>query len=147
MMIILQKDVPKLGTVGDIVRVKDGYGRNYLVPRGLALLADTRNVKRLEHQKRQANKVAEAATAEATALAAKIAGTPVTLKVEVGEEGKLFGSITNRDIAAALAAEGVEVDRRNIQLPSAIKGLGVYPVSIQVGSGVEAELKVYVVEG
>jgi len=147
MMVILQKDVPKLGSVGDVVRVKDGYGRNFLVPRGLAVIANTRNVKQLEHQKRQANKAAEAALAEANAQAAKVSDTPVTLKVEVGEEGKIFGSVTNRDIAAALAEEGVEVDRRNIQIDSPIKSLGVYDVTVQVGSGVDATVKVYVVEG
>ncbi len=147
MMVILQKDVPKLGSVGDVIRVKDGYGRNFLVPRGLAVIANTRNVKQLDHQKRQANKVAAAALAEANELATKVTDTPVTLKAEVGEEGKIFGSITNRDIAAALAAEGVEVDRRNIQIESPIKSLGVYDVTVQIGSGVEAAVKVYVVEG
>jgi large subunit ribosomal protein L9 len=146
MMVILQKDVAKLGTVGEIVRVKDGYGRNFLVPRGLAVIANTRNVKQLEHQKRLASKVADVALADAQARAAKVAETPVTIKVGVGEEGKLFGAITNRDIAAALAAEGVEIDRRNIRIPAPIKTLGVYDLSIQVGSGVEAQIKVYVVE-
>jgi len=146
MLVILQQDVPKLGNIGDVVNVKDGYGRNFLLPRGMAVIANTRNVKMLEHLKRQSSAKANKAKAEAEELAARIADNAVTLKAEVGEEGKIHGSITNRDIAEALAADGIEVDRRAISIAEAIKATGAYDVSISLGSDVSATLKVFVVE-
>jgi len=146
MLVILQQDVPKLGTIGDVVNVKDGYGRNFLLPRGMAVIANTRNVKMLEHLKRQSTSKANKAKGEAEELAARIADNAVTLKAEVGEEGKIHGSITNRDIAEALAADGIEVDRRAISIAEAIKATGAYDVSISLGSEVSATLKVFVVE-
>jgi len=146
MLVILQQDMPKLGTIGDVVKVKDGYGRNFLVPRGLAVIANTRNVKALDHLKRQSTRKADKATAEAEALAAQIAQTPVTVKAEVGEEGKIHGAITNRDIAEALAQSGIEIDRRAITIAEAIKATGAYEVSISLGGEVSATLKVFVVE-
>ncbi len=146
MLVILQQDVPKLGNIGDVVNVKDGYGRNFLLPRGMAVIANTRNVKMLEHLKRQSSAKANKAKGEAEELAARIADNAVTLKAEVGEEGKIHGSITNRDIAEALAADGIEVDRRAISIAEAIKATGAYDVSISLGSDVSATLKVFVVE-
>jgi large subunit ribosomal protein L9 len=146
MLVILQKDVPKLGTIGDVVKVKDGYGRNFLVPRGMAVIANTRNVKALEHIKRQTSAKSDQAKAEALAMAAKLADNAVTIKAEVGEEGKIHGSITNRDVAEALAADGIEIDRRAISITDSIKSTGAYEATVSLGSEVSATVKVFVVE-
>lgn len=146
MIVILQQDVPNLGKVGQIVKVKDGYGRNYLVPRGLAVAADESNVRRLEHQKRQAAAKAARLLAEAKAAAERISQTAVTIRVQAGEEGKLFGAVTNRDIADALAAEGVEIDRRAIVLDEPIKQIGVFSVGVHLAPEVQASVKVYVIQ-
>jgi large subunit ribosomal protein L9 len=146
MLVILQKNVPNLGNVGDVVKVKDGYGRNFLVPRGMAVIADQSNRKRLDHQRRVADSQKAKVLGEANDLASKISANPVTIKATVGEEGKLFGSITNRDIADQLAAADIVVDRRCIELSESIKSTGAFDVSIKLGMDIEANLKVYVVE-
>lgn len=146
MKVILQQDVPNLGMVGDIVKVRDGYGRNFLVPRGLAVVADERNVKRLEHQKRQAAAKAAREHAKAVALAEQLSAISVTIKREAGEEGKLFGAVTNREIADLLADEGIEVDRRQIVLEEPIKKIGVFQIPVRLGREVEAHVKVYVIQ-
>lgn len=146
MKVILQQDVPHLGSIGDVVKVKDGYARNYLVPRGLAVAADERNVAQLEHFKRVAAAKAGRLLEEAKAVAGRLAQTAVTIKQEAGEDNKLFGSVTNRDIAAALEAEGIEVDRRAIQLEEPIRNLGVFTVNVKVHKDVEAPVKVYVIK-
>ena len=146
MLIILQENVPNLGNVGDVVRVKDGYGRNFLVPRGMAVIADQSNRRRLEHQKRVADASRSKAMAEANAILAKIDETPITIKSSVGEDGKLFGSVTNRDVAEKLAEAGIEVDRRLITMGDAIKTTGAYDVTVKLGLDLTATLKVYVVE-
>jgi large subunit ribosomal protein L9 len=145
MLVILQQNVPNLGNVGDIVNVKDGYGRNFLVPRGMAVIADQSNRRRMEHQKRSASAKRATAVAEAEALLAKIAGTPITIASSAGDEGKLFGSVTNRDIAEKLAEAGIVVDRRAITISDAIKSTGAYDVAIKLGLDLSATLKVYVV--
>lgn len=146
MLVILQKNVPNLGNVGDVVKVKDGYGRNYLVPRGMAVIADQSNRRRMAHQQREADAQRAKTKAEAEALAAKIAETPITIKAKVGEEGKLFGSVTNRDIVETLAEAGVELDRRTLSMGDAIKSTGAFDIQVKLGMDVEATLKVYVVE-
>jgi len=145
MLVILQQNVPNLGNVGDIVNVKDGYGRNFLVPRGMAVIADQSNRRRMEHQKRSASAKRATAVAEAEALLAKIAETPITIASSAGDEGKLFGSVTNRDIADKLAEAGIVVDRRSITISDAIKSTGAYDVTIKLGLDLSATLKVYVV--
>ena len=145
MKVILQSDVNNLGAVGDVVTVADGYGRNFLIPRGLALLADERNVKRLEHQKRVTNHRRARLEAEAQVLVKRLAETAVSLKRSAGEEDKLFGSVTNRDIAEALAAEGFEIDRRAIVLDEPIRNIGVFTVPVKLGMGMSASVKVYVI--
>jgi large subunit ribosomal protein L9 len=147
MNVILLKNVDNLGQTGDTVKVKDGYGRNYLVPRGFAVIADERNSRRMAHQKRQAEAAAAKELGAAKDLADKIDQTAVSIKREAGEEGKLFGSVTNRDIAEALAAEGVVVDRRNIVLDEAIRNIGVFTVKVKLHSSIEASVKVYVIQG
>ena len=146
MLVILQKNVPNLGNVGDVVKVKDGYGRNYLVPRGMAVIADQSNRRRMAHQQREADAQRAKTKAEAEAIAAKIAETPITIKAKVGEEGKLFGSVTNRDIVETLAEAGVEIDRRTLSMGDAIKSTGAFDIQVKLGMVVEATLKVYVVE-
>lgn len=146
MKVILQKDVANLGRIGDIVRVRDGYARNFLVPRGLAVSADESNVRRLEHQKRVAAAVASRLLAEAKVLAERIGQTAVSIKVQAGDEGKLFGAVTNRDIVDALVAEGVQVDRRQVQLAEPIKQIGVFNVPVHLHPEVNASVKVYVIQ-
>jgi len=144
MKVILQSSVPNLGDLGDIVDVKAGYGRNFLIPRGLALLADERNMARLEHQKRLIAHKKSKLIAQAAVLATKLSETPVSIKRPAGEEDKLFGSVTNRDIAEALAAEGIEVDRRHVVLDEPIRHIGVFQVPVKLYGGVDAQVKVYV---
>jgi len=146
MKVILQQDVANLGRIGDIVRVRDGYARNFLVPRGLAVSADESNIRRLEHQKRVAAAVAARLLAEARALAERIGQTAVSIKVQAGEEGKLFGAVTNRDIVEALAAEGVQVDRRHVELAEPIKQIGVFTVPVRLHPEVTGNVKVYVIQ-
>lgn len=147
MKVILQDDVYNLGATGDIVDVADGYGRNYLLPRQLAVLADERNTRRLGHQKRMAAARQARLLAEANELAGKIAGAAVSIKRQAAAEDKIFGSVTNADIAEALAAQGVEVDRRQIALEEPIRSIGVFQVPVKVHKSVEASVKVYVIRG
>jgi large subunit ribosomal protein L9 len=142
--VILQENVENLGRTGDIVRVKDGYARNFLVPRGLAVVADGRNVRRLEHQKRLAASRKHKALASARALAEQLGTAAVTITMEAGEDNKLFGSVTNRDIAEALAADGFEVEKRHIHIEEPIRTLGVKKVAIKLHAEIETELTVYV---
>ena len=143
--LILNEDVEHLGTVGDIVDVAPGYARNFLIPRNLAVPATTRNVKQLEHTKRLiAVKRAKALTV-AAALSKRLGEVSVTIAKPVGEEDKLFGSVTNRDIADALAKEGFTLDRRNIVLDKPIKNIGVYNVDIKLHAEVATQVKVWVV--
>ncbi len=144
MKVILQKDVPHLGHIGDLVKVKDGYGRNYLLPRGLAVLANESNTRQLNHQKRVAATLAAKQKAAAQEAANVINSTPVAFKLEVGEEGKAFGSVTSRDIAEALAAKGVEVDRRKMSMDSVLKEIGSFEVPVDLGSGVSANIRVLI---
>jgi large subunit ribosomal protein L9 len=148
MKVILQENVPNLGKVGEIVRVKDGYGRNYLVPNQLAVIADERNVARMEHQRRTADARAQKLLGEAKGLAAKLSQTAVTIRRQAGEENKIFGSVTNRDIAEALAAEGFAIDKKQIVVDeSIIKNLGVFSVAVKLAPEVSADVKVYVIAG
>lgn len=144
MLVILKKEVPNLGDPGDIVRVKPGYGRNYLIPEGLAIAANESNVAELEHQKRVAEAIKRKELVAAEELAKKIAETAVTIRREAGDDDKLFGSVTNRDIAEALAERGIEIDRRNIQLDEPIRAIGLFPVGIRLHREVSAELRVFV---
>ena len=144
MKVILQDHVDNLGDVGDVVDVKDGYGRNFLIPRGLALLADERNVRRLEHQKRVTSARKAKLLSAAQELAERISTTHVSIKRAAGDEDKLHGSVTSIDIAKALGDEGIEVDKRSIQLAEPIKSIGAFTVPVKVHGDVEASVKVYV---
>jgi large subunit ribosomal protein L9 len=142
--VILQQDVQNLGKTGELVRVRPGFARNYLLPNQLAAAATTSNVNRLEHEKRQAGARNAKAKAAAQEVATKIAATPITLVRKAGEEGKLFGSVTTKEIESALAEKGVTVDRRKIQLAEAIKTTGTYELPIKLGFDVTGTIKVEV---
>ncbi|NOY13624.1 MAG: 50S ribosomal protein L9 [Deltaproteobacteria bacterium] len=142
--IILQENVDGLGIIGDQVTVKPGYARNYLVPKGLAVVANERNVKELEHQKRQLSRKLEKATKDAEAIKARIEKVTAEFTQRASEEGKLFGSVTSMDLEAKLQAAGIEIDRKKIQLAEPIKSLGEHVVSVKLDAGVAAELKVVV---
>jgi large subunit ribosomal protein L9 len=145
MEIILQEDVPSLGHIGDIVKVRDGFGRNYLLPRGMAVLADHRNLRVLEHQKRLAAVKKDQALKAAQSLRDRIAALNVVIPARAGEEDRLFGSVTNQDIEKALHAQGLSLERRKIILPEPIKQLGTHAVSVHLGGDVHATLTVQVV--
>ena len=147
MKVILTENVDGLGKIGDMVKVKPGYARNYLVPRSLAVEASTRNLTELEHQKRQMARKLEKLTKEAELLKARIEKVSCVLAHRAGEEGKLFGSVTSMEIGAKLAAAGIEIDRKKIQLDEPIKALGDYRVPVKLPAGVVAEVKVSVVSG
>jgi large subunit ribosomal protein L9 len=145
MEVILREDVQSLGRAGQLVRVRPGYARNYLLPRGLAYQATEGNRKRIAAETRARTARLESAKAGAEALAARLAGITVTIPGKAGEEGKLFGSVTAQDIADALAGQGVEVDRRRIELGSPIKAVGSHPVTVRLHPDVHAEVLVNVV--
>lgn len=144
MLVILKKEVENLGDAGDIVRVKPGYGRNFLIPRGLAIPANESNVAELAHQKKVAEAIRRKELAASQELAKKIGETAITIRREAGEDDKLFGSVTNRDIAEALAERGIEIDKRTIQLADPIRAIGLFPIAIRLGRDVAAELRVFV---
>jgi large subunit ribosomal protein L9 len=144
MQVILQENVEHLGKVGDVVKVKDGYARNYLLPRGLAAVADARNVAQMEHHKKAAQAKADKLKAEAEALKIRIEAVKVVLTRQVGEGDKLFGSVTSMDVEAALHAQGLAISRKQIVLPDPIKALGVHEVSIKLQHEVVAKVKVNV---
>ncbi len=144
MKVILKENIETLGSIGDIVKVAPGYARNYLVPKGYAIEATTRNAKALEHAKRQMeykkNKVLESAKN----LLGKIEATPLILVHQAGENDKLFGSVTNMELAEALKNRGLEIDRKIILLADPIKSLGDYEVPVKLHPEVIANLKVSV---
>ncbi|MBI5167752.1 MAG: 50S ribosomal protein L9 [candidate division NC10 bacterium] len=146
MKLILLGEVAKLGKTGDQVEVADGYARNFLLPRGLAIEATPSNLKAWERQKLLGQSREARAKREALALAERINAISVTIQCQTGEQDKLYGSVTNLDIGNALAQEGIEVDRKKIALPEPIKTLGLYTVSIRLHPEVTAELKVWVVK-
>ena len=144
MEVILKEDVPKLGSIGDVVKVKPGFARNYLLPRGLALVADTRNVHALEHQKRIGAEKRERERRKGETIARQLTSLTLTIAARAGEEGKLFGSVTNQDIEKALADQGFTVERRRIRLDEPIKSLGEHTVPVHLSTGVNAHVTVIV---
>ena len=145
MKVILREDVEKLGKASEVVKVADGFGRNYLIPRALAVPANVRNLKALEHDRRVIEARAKKSRTTAESLASKLASVSVTIPARAGEEGKLFGAITSRDIAEALEKAGAAVDRKNVLLPDPIKQLGDYKVKIKAGTDLHPEISVHVV--
>ncbi len=145
MQVILTQDVDNLGKAGELVSVRPGYGRNYLVPRGLAVSATVTNKNRLEHEKSQIEKRVAKERAAATEIATRINGMTLQFERNVGEDEKLFGSVTSRDIADQLKRANVEIDHRWIQLDQTVKALGKYEVPVRLAAGVVATLKFWVV--
>jgi large subunit ribosomal protein L9 len=145
MDIILTENIDNLGKIGDQVKVKTGYGRNFLVPRGLAVEASTRNMRELEHQKRQMERKLQRVTQESQVLKTRIEGVSCVFSHRASEEGKLFGSVTAQDIAEKLAASGIEIDRKKLQLEEPIKSLGEHQVPIKLQAGIVANITVRVV--
>ena len=145
MQVILKEDVHNLGKSGDLVKVKPGYGRNYLIPQGLAVVATAANVKQIEHEKKLiAAKNAKLAK-DAQSIADKLAALEIQIERQVGEEDKLFGSVTSRDISEALADKGVTIDHRKLHVPEPIKTIGYHTVDAKLGNGVTGKIKVVVV--
>jgi large subunit ribosomal protein L9 len=142
--VILKEDVPNLGRSGELVAVKPGYGRNYLIPQGLALAATRKNVAQMDHQRKQIEAQAAKTRKDAESVAARLAGASVRIERQVGEGDKLFGSVTARDIEEALAAQGHKVDRRKIALAEPFKALGEFTVDVKVARDVTAQVKVVV---
>lgn len=145
MEVILREEIPNLGKMGDVVRVRDGYARNYLLPRGLVLVANKKNLKVFEHQKRVVAAEKERVQKHAQSLAEKLAELTLVFPMKSGEEGKLFGSVTNIDIEKAIRAKGFEIERRRIQLADPIKTLGEFAVPIRLAADLTLVVKVSVV--
>jgi large subunit ribosomal protein L9 len=146
MKVILREDVQQIGKAGDVVEVKDGYARNYLIARDLAVRADAGHMKQLEHERKLLKDKSEKALKQAKDLAQKIENASCTIPVQVGEEDKLFGSVTSIDIEKCLAKEGVVIDKKSIQLDEPIRALGVFQIPVKVSPEVEAKLKVWIVK-
>lgn len=144
MKLILQENIEHLGQIGDIVKVAPGYARNYLLPKGFAIEATVKNAKALEHTKRQLAYKKNKALEAAKNLVAKLEALVIELTHQAGEEGKLFGSVTNMEIAAFLKDNGFDVDRKKIVLAEPIKQLGEYTVPVKIHPEVAATLKVKV---
>ncbi len=145
MQVILREDVPHLGEVGDVVKVKPGYARNYLLPRGLAIMANARQLKKLEHEQRVIEARVAKARAGAEGEAHKLSKVELTIEKAAGENEKLFGSVTAMEIEALLRERGFEVDRRKILLDENIKQLGDFEVDIKLHRDVRATILVRVV--
>ncbi len=145
MEVILKEDIPNLGKMGEVVRVRDGYARNYLLPRSLVLIADKKNLKAFEHQKRVIAEQRGRVLKQAQSLGEKLTSISLTMPVKTGEEVKLFGSVTNMDIEKALREKGFDVERRKIHLAEPIKTLGDFEVPVRLAVDVTAVVKVSVV--
>jgi len=143
--VILTEDIDRLGRAGEIVQVKPGFGRNYLLPRGLALTATRGNLAELAHQRRIIAKRQEALIAEQKKQAVALEGVAVSVPRKKGKDGKLFGSVTSKDIASALAAQNIKLDRKLIQLSEPIKAVGTFQVNVRFSADISVELKVNVI--
>jgi large subunit ribosomal protein L9 len=145
MQVILRDRIENLGDAGDVVDVKPGYGRNYLIPRGLAYEASPANVRRMEAERAAQGRKEAETLGEARQQASRLEGVSLTFNARAGQEGKLFGSITNGDIADKLAEQGIQIDRRQIELDEPIKSLGVHSVPVRLHPQVQPEIKVWVI--
>jgi large subunit ribosomal protein L9 len=146
MKVILKTDVSPLGKSGELVEVKPGYGRNYLIPRNLAVEATRKNINQLGHEKRLIAVQQNRQVADAGKLIQRLESYSCTVPCKVGEEDRLFGSVTARDIAETLRRDGYAVDKRDVLLEEPLKNLGVYTVPVRVGPNLEAKLKVWLVK-
>jgi large subunit ribosomal protein L9 len=145
MKVILKQNVESLGKTGDIVKVADGHARNFLIPRGLAMEANVKSIRAVEHDKALILKRAAKEKEKAEALRERLSGVSVTISRRSGEQDKLFGSVGAKDIEQALKDQGVEIDRKDIVLDEPIKSVGEFAVKVKLSQGVSAEVKVSVV--
>jgi large subunit ribosomal protein L9 len=146
MKVVLKDDIKNVGEMGQIVDVADGFARNYLVPRGLAVEANTKNLKALEHEKKIIQEKAKKIKNSADTLSDKISTMTLMIKAKAGDEGKLFGAVTSMDIAELLKNEGIEMDKKKIFLDEPIKRLGSYSVNIKIHPEISTHLNIQVVE-
>jgi large subunit ribosomal protein L9 len=145
MEVILKEDIVNLGKIGEVVRVRDGYARNYLLPRGLVLIANKKNLKTYEHHKKIVSDQKQKFVRQAQSVADQLAAVSLIIPMKVGEEGKLFGSVTSMQIEKALKAKGLDVDRRKIHLNEPIKSAGDHEVPVRLSADLTVPLKVAVV--
>lgn len=145
MEVILKEDIVNLGKIGDVVRVRDGYARNYLLPRGLVLVANKKNLKTYDHHKKMVGEQKQKVVRQAQSAADQLATVSLVIPMKVGEEGRLFGSVTGIQIEKALKAQGLNVDRRKIQLAEPIKSAGDHEVPIRLSADLTVPLKISVV--
>ncbi|MCD6489272.1 MAG: 50S ribosomal protein L9 [Thermodesulfobacterium sp.] len=146
MEVILRKDIPKLGKAGDVVKVKDGYARNYLIPKGLAILASQKNLKALENQRRIILAKAERERKKLESLAEKLEGITLTVYRKIIEEDRIFGSVSSVDIVNMLKEQGIEIEKNQVQLDEPIKKLGTFEVPIKLSSDKTVNIKIEVLE-
>ena len=146
LQVVLREDVHNLGKTGELVRVKPGYARNYLLPRGLAAIATRGNIEQIEHEQKAAVARATKLKASAEAEASKLNGVTVTVTKQVGEGEKIYGSVTTKDVAEELKKQGIVVDRKKILILKPIKALGDHEASVKLGPQVSATIKVVVVK-
>jgi large subunit ribosomal protein L9 len=146
MEVILKQDVEKVGKLGEVVKVKDGFAHNFLIPKGLAVLLSASNLKQLEQQKQSKAFAQEKLKNEALRLKERLTGLSLTIAALVQEDEKLYGSIASHDIAQALKEEGLEIDKNIISLSEPIKALGIYEVEVNLHPEVPAKVKVWVVK-
>ena len=146
MDVILRENVDKLGAAGEVVSVKDGYARNYLLPRGMAYPATEGNKKRLEAESKSRSRRADAEVAKAGEVATRLEAVSLSFTMKAGEGDKLFGSVTSHDIAERLKAEGFDIDKKTVELAEPIKALGVYKVPVRLHPDVKPEVRVWVVK-
>lgn len=145
MKVILRQNYESLGNIGDVVDVKDGYARNFLLPRGIAYTALKGNLQALEEEKKVVDKRGKQELASAEGLSAELEKVSVTIQVQVGEEDKIFGTVTTQMIADALKEKSFDIDKRKIEIEEPIKSLGIYSVSIKLHPSVTSKIKVWVV--
>jgi large subunit ribosomal protein L9 len=142
--VVLREDVTHVGNAGELVRVRAGFARNYLLPRGMAALATAGSIRQVEEQKRLAIARAAKLKASASALATQLGSLSIEIKRQAGEGDKLYGSVTSKDISEAIAAKGYTVDKKHIVLGDALKDLGEHKITIRLGSGVDAQVKLQI---
>jgi len=145
MEVILTEDIHRLGNAGDVVKVKAGFGRNFLLPQGKAMLATSSRVKEIEHKRRVISEIQKRAIAEFREIERRVKAVELVFEMQAGAEGKLFGSVTNADVAARLAAAGVEIERRKIVIPEPIKSVGEHPITVRLHREVQTPLVVKVI--
>jgi large subunit ribosomal protein L9 len=145
MKVILRKNSEKLGTVGEVVSVKDGYARNYLIPRDIAYEATEGSLRQLDEERKQQSRQVDKERKQAEALASQLEKISVTIKMKVGEEDKMFGSVTAQMIADCLVEKDIKLDKRHIELEEPLKALGIYDVPVKLSGGVSGKIKVWIV--